>query len=112
VPRSRPDLAALGFCALVVIAVTILALQGVDAPPFLTEVGLFVAGASAGVALNTHQAQPAPARVRSPLSERTVSSPRPAPSPFPAPAPAEPADSVPYPFLGYGDALDGSEGRR
>jgi len=106
VSRSRPDLAALGFCALVVIAVTILALQGVDAPPFLTEVGLFVAGASAGVALNTHQAQPAPARVRTPLSERSVSSPRTVPAPAPAPAP-ERMDSVPYPFLGY-DAPDGA----
>jgi uncharacterized membrane protein YedE/YeeE len=89
---NRPDLAALGFCGVVVIAVSLLALQGAPVPDFLPSVGMFVAGGGLGVALNTGQ-QSAPAD-----TGRGYRRPAPAPraeAPAPPPAPARPLDDFP-----------------
>lgn len=78
--RNRPDLAALGFCALVVVCVTLLAYGGVSVPDFLPMIGLVVAGAGAGVALNdtTNSNRETLARTTS-TARRTVPAPRPEP---------------------------------
>lgn len=91
--KNRPDLAALGFCALVVCAVTLLATQGAPVPDFLPAVGMFVAGVGGGAALNTH-AQQAPAE-SSRGYRRPAAVPRAEAPAAPAPAPARPLDDFP-----------------
>lgn len=74
--RGRPDVAALIFCGVVVVGVVVLAALRVDVPDFLPTIGLVVAGAAGGVALNTY-----------PL-------PKPEPEPAPAPIPEAPAPAA------------------
>ncbi len=59
--KTRPDLAALAFCGLVVVACAVLAALGKPIPEFLPMIGLVVAGVGGGAALNTSPAAaPAP----------------------------------------------------
>jgi hypothetical protein len=87
--KNRPDLAALAFCGLVVIACAVLAGLGREIPDFLPAVGMFVAGVGGGAALNERpatasSAEPAPA----PVPAASVPAPRP-PAPYGYPDPAE-----------------------
>jgi hypothetical protein len=50
--RTRPDVAALVFCGVVVLACAVLAALGRPIPDFLPAVGMFVAGVGGGAALN------------------------------------------------------------
>lgn len=84
--KNRPDLAALGFCGLVVVACAVLAGIGAEIPDFLPAVGMFVAGVGGGAALNNptaaaSSAEPAPA----PVPAASVPAPRP-PAPYGDPA--------------------------
>jgi hypothetical protein len=83
--KTRPDLAALAFCALVVTGVVVLAALHVDVPDFLPAVGMFVAGVGGGAALNASPAAAATARP-APLLD--------VPAPRPAPLTTEPATGV------------------
>jgi hypothetical protein len=66
--KSRPDVAALIFCGVVVLACAVLAALGKPIPDFLTAIGMFVAGVGGGTALNNpaaaaSSAEPAPATI-------------------------------------------------
>jgi hypothetical protein len=87
--KTRPDLAALAFCGLVVIACAVLAGLGKPIPEFLPMIGLVVAGVGGGAALN--QQQPAAAAVE--------------PAPAPVPAASVPAPRPPAPY-GYADPAE------
>ncbi len=77
--KTRPDLAALAFCGLVVVACAVLAALGKPIPEFLQMIGLVVAGVGGGAALNTSPAA-APAPTVTKLTVTELAAPAPAPS--------------------------------
>jgi hypothetical protein len=88
----RPDLAALAFCGLVVLAVAVLAALRVDVPDFLPTIGLVVAGVGGGVALNTSPNFPPADPVPASIPEA------PAPVALAARVPAPRTDREPVPY--------------
>lgn len=89
--RNRPDVAALVFCGLVVVGVVVLAALRVDVPDFLPTIGLVVAGAAGGVALNAYPLPKEPEPAPAPIPDA------PAPTSF-ARVPAPRIDQEPVPY--------------
>lgn len=96
--RTRPDLAGLAFCGLVVVCVAVLAGLRVPIPDFLPMVGLVVAGVSGGAALNEPASGARETLPRASSTSRRTSpapAPRSAPQHYTGPVPAAPVGS-PY----------------
>lgn len=64
--KLRPDLAGLALAALAAVLLTVLAVAGVPAPAFLTELGLVALGIGGGALLPRGAAAPAPAPAPAP----------------------------------------------
>jgi hypothetical protein len=83
----RPDLAALGLCAIALLGIILLAALRIPVPEVLTFVALGALTGGAGIALNTPNGRETLPRSSTPAAA-TPPTPAPARAPYPQPEPA------------------------
>lgn len=75
--KTRPDIAALALCGVVIVACTVLAVLGKQIPDFLPLLGMTLAGVGGGTALNGAAKQPAAAAAGAPVTSSVPLAPAP-----------------------------------